>query len=202
MKSIICLLIILISAPVFAQSGYYPEYQVDPNNKKDKQLEYTLPDRDSINRTTPEVSMYYLKSGFSVGTVNGENSQFNLGALGTRRYADEFYYGAEISTHFGAEQMQTTMMNINFGHHFLTWRHRIKPYIGGSFGYAKLADSSSLNRPGGSGVSMGLDLGFQVWKLGPFSINSGLNIYHIVYGNKETTSSDFHDMYLMFGFGF
>lgn len=198
MKIIFFIGALFLSISVHAQDY---EYQ-SPRNKKDPQLEYTLPDRDSINRTTPEVSMYYLKSGFSVGSVNGENSEFTPGALGTRRYADEFYYGAELSTHYGAEKMQTSMVNIQFGHHFLTWRHRIKPYIGGSFGYAKLADTTDLKRPGGSGVALGLDLGFQLWKIGPFSVNSGLNMYQIMYNNKDAKNSSFQDIYFMFAFGF
>lgn len=198
MKKLI-FLITFFSLPVLAQDY---DYQYPRKEKKDPQLEYTLPDRNNVNRTTPEVSMYYLKSGYSVGSVLGENSQFTLGGLGTRRYADEFWYGAELSTHYGAEKMQTTLINVHFGHHFLTWRHRIKPYIGGSFGYAKLSDSSDLNRPEASGVALGLDLGFQMWKIGPFSLNSGVNIYQIMYGKKEVPNSSFQDIYFMFAFGF
>jgi hypothetical protein len=200
MKTLLIILISILCLPAFAETDDYG--RPINSNKKDPQLEYSLPDKDSVNRQTPESVMYYLKSGFSVGTAYDQSSQFTLGALGTRRYADEFYYGAEISTHFGAEQSNTFMTNIVFGHHFLTWRHRIKPYIGGSFGYAKLSDTSSLNRDGASGVAMGVDVGFTIWNMGAFSINSGLNIQHIMYGNKTVPASNFQDLYMMLSIGF
>jgi hypothetical protein len=202
MKTLIILLMSFVSFTALAQTDDYGR-PLKNSGGKDPQLEYTLPDKDNVNRRTPETAMYYLKTGFSVGSAYEQNSQFTLGGLGTRRYADEFYYGAELSTHYGAEQSNTLMTNITFGHHFLTWRHRIKPYIGGSFGYAKVSDSSSgLNRGAASGIAMGVDVGFTIWTMGAFSINSGLNIHHIMYGNKEVPNSNFQDLYMMLSVGF
>lgn len=201
MKHIIIFLSLVVSSTVFAQTDDWGR-PIKNSDKKDPQLEYTLPDKDKVNRQTPESVMYYIKSGFSVGSAYDQNSQFTLGALGTRRYADEFYYGAELSTHFGAEKSNTLMTNITFGHHFLTWRHRIKPYIGGSFGYAKLSDTSDVGREEASGIAMGVDLGFTIWNMGIFSINSGLHIQHIMYGNKTVPNSNFQDLYMMFTVGF
>lgn len=198
MKQFLLLLTFLLPFSAFGQ--YYEEYQYD-KTKKDPQLEYSVKPEE-VNRTTPESSFVYLKSGFSVGTVNEVNSQFTPAAIGTRRYADEFYYGAELSTHFGAEKMQTTIMNVQFGHHFLTWRHRVKPYIGGSFGYATLKDSDNKKRPEGSGIALGLDLGFQIYKVGPFTVNTGLNLHQIKYNKPETPNSNFQDIYFMFGVAF
>lgn len=192
------LLCLLFSHIAYAQ---YDEYQYPRNNKKDPQLEYTL-QPEEVNRTTPETTMAYIKSGFSVGSVGGENSQFTPAALGTRRYADEFYYGAELSTHSGNDKYKTTLMMVQFGHHFLTWRHRVKPYIGGMFGYATLKDGSDKDRGEGSGVAMGLDLGFQIYKVGPFVVNTGLNIYSMNYNKPETKNSNFQDIYLLFGVNF
>ena len=196
---ILSLLLCFISINAFAQQ--YQEYQYDNKPKKDAQLDYTT-ESPEVNRTTPESTLLYLKSGFSVGTVNGLNSQFTPAALGTRRYADEFYYGAEYSTHFGAEKMKTSLVNVQFGHHFLTWRHRVKPYIGGSFGYATQSDTSDKKRPSGSGIGLGLDLGFQIYKIGPFTMNTGINLHQIKYNKPETQNSNFQDIYFMFGVAF
>lgn len=200
MKTLIIFLVSLVSLTAFAETDDYG--RPIKKNSKDPQLEYSLPDKDSVNRQTPESSMYYIKSGFSVGSAYDLSSQFTLGGLGTRRYADEFYYGAEISTHYGAEQSNTLITNITFGHHFLTWRHRIKPYIGGNFGYAKLSDGSPMGRPGASGINMGIDIGFTIWTMGSFSINTGLNVQHVMYGNKAVPTSNFQDLYMMLGIGF
>ncbi len=190
------LFMFFISINCFANYDRY-EYT---DKKKDPQLEYTL-ESPEVNRTTPESSFYYLKSGFSVGSVNGEPDDFTFGALGTRRYADEFYYGFEYSTHTNSSKLKTSMFNVQFGHHFLTWRHSVKPYIGGSFGYSTLEGKGS-NEYDAAGVAMGLDLGFQIYKSGPFRVNTGVNIHNVNFNKKEIKDSNFRDMYIMFGVGF
>lgn len=195
-------LIILFLFPFSALAQEY-EYQYNPKKeKKDPQLEYQLPNANEVNRTTPEVAMYYIRSGYSVGNINSEYSSFTPGGLGTRRYADEFYYGVDFSTHYGAEGMQAYMTSFQLGHHFLTLRHRIKPYIGFNFGYASLRDVDDKNRPSGNGVNLGLDFGFQVFKVGPFSTSTGLKFDHAIINNKDAANLNFYDLYFMFGFGF
>ena len=198
MKILLLIIITYFSSSAFAQ-GY--EYQY-PKKVKDPQLEYQLPDKDSVNRTTPEVSMYYIRSGYSVGNIADEFSSFTPGGLGTRRYADEFYYGLDFSTHYGAEGRQAFMTSFQLGHHFLTLRHRIKPYIGVNFGYASLKDTENKNRPSGNGINLGLDFGFQVFKVGPFSTSTGFKFDHAILNNKEVSNLNFYDIYFMFGFGF
>ena len=152
--------------------------------------------------TTPETPYYYLRGGTSVGNLGEKQSSFVLGALGTRRYADEFFYGTEFSTHYGAEEYQTTLININMGYHFLVWKHRIKPYVAVNFGYGFIKDTTELSRPEGSGVNMGLDFGFDLFSLGLVKTFTGIKYDHLITNRQELKSSSFLDLYFGIGIRF
>ena len=199
MKTLFRIILVLsILKPLAVSAQYEDDYSF--SKKKDIQLEEQK-EEVKVNRTTPETSFGYLKSGFSVGTLMGENQQFVPAALGSRQYADEFYYGAEVSTHT-ADEIRTTLTKVQFGHHFLTWRHRIKPYVGGMFGYASVKDSSDQKRISSNGVTYGLDLGFSIVRSGPFSVNTGMTIQKVSHSKKDVEDSNFKDIYLMFGVNF
>lgn len=197
MKLILLIITSILSFPAFAQ--YYQQYKFDStdNKKKEEQSEPYQPPR-----TTPETVYYYLKSGYSVGAINDEASSYSFGAIGTRRYSDEFYYGTDFSSHFGNKKMRTTLIDVTFGYHLLTTNNRIKPYIGASFGYASQSDSSDKKRPEGNGIAVGLDIGFTIYQKGPFMVNSGFNYHSISYNKKETGNSNFQDIYMMFAVAF
>jgi len=193
-------IVVLLSflKPLVVSAQYDEDYSF--SKKKDIQLEDKKEDVQ-VNRTTPETSFGYIKSGFSVGSLLGENQQFVPAALGTRQYADEFYYGAEISTHT-ADEIRTTLTKVQFGHHFLTWRHRVKPYVGGMFGYANVKDTSDQKRISTNGISYGLDLGFSIVRSGPFAVNTGITFQKVSHSKKDIQDSSFQDIYLMFGVNF
>ena len=191
MKHIFLIIVLLFTCQSFAQS------------KDDKQLDFQVDPFDRTRSHTPEYAKYYFRTGYSVGGVGAEKGNFVLGAVGVRRYADEFYYGLEYASRYGLDGLKINALTLNTGHHFLTLRHRIKPYVGGYFGYTTLSDSSeTLQRPSANGVNVGLDVGFEIWSLGFLSINQGLRLDYSFLNKKEYNSVNFQELYLMVNFRF
>src|SRR5690606_12750990 len=98
-------------------------------SKGDKQLDFQVTPFDKNFNQTPERAKYYYRSGYSVGNIGGEKGNFTLSSIGTRRYADEFYYGLDYTSRYGLEGLQSNSFSMTMGHHFLTLKHRVKPYI-------------------------------------------------------------------------
>ena len=193
MKKLIYCLFFLLPSMSLAQSGY---------ENKDKQLEFSLEEKPAPRNYTPEFALYYFRTGYSVGSIGKEKGNFTLGAIGTRRYADDFFYGLEYASHFGLDGLQSYTLGANMGIHLFTLRHRIKPYFGGGFGYTSITDKGDQGRPSANGISLNGEIGLEVWSSKFFTINQGLKMFYTFLNKEEYGSSSFQELYLQLNFRF
>lgn len=187
-------LTLLFPSLVFAKTTY---------ENKDKQLEFSIGEEAPVRPNyTPEFGLYYYRTGFSVGSIGNEKGSFSLSAVGTRRYADDFYYGIEYATHYGLEGLQSSTFSGNMGLHLITLRHRIKPYFGGGFGYTSIVDKKSLGRPNANGISLNGEVGLEIFRFGFFSVFQGFKFHYNFLDKDVYGNSSFQELYLQFNLRF
>ncbi len=179
----------------------FPLSLMAQSKNTDKELDFQVTPFKNFNQT-PESARYYYRTGYSIGSIGNEKGNFNLSSLGTRRYADEFYYGIDYSYRYGLEGLSANTFSFAMGHHFLTLRHRIKPYIGGAFGYTSVTDKSELGRPKSNGINLGLDVGFEIWGFSFLSINQGIRLDYNFLNEKTYDTMNFQELYMMLNFRF
>lgn len=160
---------------------------------------YNQPQETKKQLTTPELSFFYYRTGYSVGKVGDYQDSFKTNSIGHRRYADEFFYGFELTSHF-ADKIKNQSYNVSMGYHLLTLRHKIKPYGAVYFGMADVDDKKG--RGDGKGINLGLEVGARVWKHGIFSSDVGIRYDKGSLNNNAVSSYNHLDMFILFGFLF
>lgn len=189
----------LLMLPAFSAFAL-EEYQYPRTKNADPQLEYNLgQEKPEVNRTTPESSMFYLKTGYSVGTIGSTANSLVPTALGNRRFADDTYYGLEISSHYKSQQ-RLIMANFQIGHQFV-WRHRVKPYLGLMAGYARFNDKNAQALKG-SGIGVGAEAGLELFKFSAFAVNAGYQFNYAFINNEQVKNIRLQTLYLMLGLKF
>ena len=153
-------------------------------------------------RYTKEMTNIYLRTGLSLGSLEGERERLSMFGLGIKRSSGDTYYGLEYSQYNNDEtkaflvQLQYGWMPARNG-----WNHRIVPFLGLQAGYAS-SEFESVRFNNGEGLALSIDGGIELWRNNMFNIMTGVKSTWTFLEETNGEDQQILDLYMSFGFRF
>lgn len=202
MKKILILILMgLFSLSAFADNysdEYYKGYKFPSNKKKytnrsvTKQRKPIKKKKKKVQKVKP-FKLIYFKTGVSLLDQGNNHEKWSNSTIGYRNFSNNTYFGFE---YIRLKDNKTKVRNYIFDYGYSFNRTKMKPYLGLKLGYSS-GEFQSLNFEKASGISLGYEVGLNLYKFLGFQI--GLGYSFLSNKNEENLDTKNNNLFISVG---